>query len=78
MCVRSQGRSGGQRLTKGLLALKGVSVLALGALSVLALTMLLDNWGYSANLLSTNDLWKTVHDLFLRYSGKQYKCSPPV
>ncbi|CAL8302025.1 unnamed protein product [Arctogadus glacialis] len=81
---KSQGRSGGQMLhgvlTKGLLALGGVSVLALGGLSVLAVTapMLLDNWGYSADLVSTNDLWKTVHDLFLRNCDKQYKCLPPV
>ncbi|CAL8268717.1 unnamed protein product [Boreogadus saida] len=81
---KSQCHSGGQMLhgvlTKGLLALGGVSVLALGGLSVLAVTapMLLDSWGYGADLVSTNDLWKTVHDLFLRNCDKQYKCLPPV
>ena len=40
--------------------------------------LLLDNWGYGVDLAPTNDLWKTVHDLFLRYCDKQYKCLPPV
>ena len=82
--VCSQAHPEGQRLhgvlTRGLLALGGVSLLALGGVSVLAVTavLLLDNWGYGVDLAPTNDLWKTVHDLFLRYCDKQYKCLPPV
>ncbi|CAL8356649.1 unnamed protein product [Merluccius merluccius] len=59
-------------LTTGILAIGGVVVLA-----VLA-PLVLDTWGYNTDHISVNNLWKTVHDLFLHYCDIQYKCLPPV
>ncbi|KAK0138972.1 hypothetical protein N1851_024487 [Merluccius polli] len=73
---KSQCHSGGKTLqgslTTGILAIGGVVVLA-----VLA-PLVLDIWGYNADHISVNNLWKTVHDLFLHYCDIQYKCLPPV